>query len=86
MLHDFFRFHHNCFRDTVNWECIAEDECVRSCLIELPSILSVEQAAYRPSTPYLGAFSTFACTMQDVVWSHEALADLCDSHAWDSRL
>ena len=24
--------------------------------------------------------------MQGVVWSNQALADLCDSYAWDSRL
>ena len=37
-------------------------------LVHRTSILSVEQAVYRPSTPCLGVFSTFsACTMQDVV-------------------
>ena len=50
------------------------------------SILSIEQAVYRLITPYPGAFSTFACTMQDVVWSNRALADLCDSCPWDLRL
>ena len=54
--------------------------------LERTSILSAEQAEYRPSTPYLGAFSTFACTMQDVVGSNQALAQLRDSCAWDSRL
>ena len=34
---DFFRFHHNYFRDTISWECIVEDDYVRSCLIELQS-------------------------------------------------
>ena len=33
----FFRHHHNCFRDTISWECIVEDDCVRSCLIDLQS-------------------------------------------------
>ena len=37
LVYDFFRFHHNCFRDTISWECIVEDACVRSCLIELQS-------------------------------------------------
>ena len=37
LVFDFFRFHHNCFRDTTSWECIVEDDCVRSCLIELQS-------------------------------------------------
>ena len=58
---------------------------LRSILFDRTSILSVEQAVYRPSTPYLGAFSTFACTMQDVVWSSQAITDLCDPCPWDSR-
>ena len=85
LVYDFFRFHHNCFRDTTSWECIVEDDCVRSCLIELQP-LSVEQVVYRPSSPYLGALSTVACKMQDVVWSDQVLDDLGDLHAWDSTL
>ena len=38
LVNDFFRFHRNCFRDTIRRECIVEDDCVRSCLIELQSI------------------------------------------------
>ena len=34
---NFFRFHHNYFRDTIRWECIVQDDCVRSCLMELQS-------------------------------------------------
>ena len=34
---DFSRFHHNNFRDTISWECIAKDDCITSCLIELQS-------------------------------------------------
>ena len=60
-----------------NWLC--------SILFDRTSILFVEQAVYRPSTPYLGALSTFACKMPDVVWSNQALLDLDDSY-WDSRL
>ena len=37
LVYDFFRSHHNYFRDTVSWECFVEDDCVRSCLIELQS-------------------------------------------------
>ena len=59
---------------------------LRSILFDRTSILFVEQAVYRPNTPYLGALSTFTCKMQDVVWSDEALLDLGDSYAWDSRL
>ena len=77
-------FHHNRFRDTTSWECIAEDDCVRSCLIELQSF-SLSKLYFDPIHRIM-AFSTFACTMQDVVGSNEALADLCDSYAWDSRL
>ena len=77
LVYDLFRFHHNCFRDTISWECIVEDDCFRSCLIELQSFFS---------TTSLGALSTFACMMQDVVWSDPALLDLGDSYAWDSRL
>ena len=37
----------------------------------------VEQAVYRPNTPYPGVFSTsFACTMKDVVWSSQSLWSL----------
>ena len=36
-VYDFFRFHHNYFRDTISWECIVKYDCVRSCLIELQS-------------------------------------------------
>ena len=37
LVYDFFRLHHNDFRDTISWECIVEDDGVRSCLIELQS-------------------------------------------------
>ena len=52
---------------------------LRSILFDRTSILFVEQAKYRPSTPYLGALSTSACTMQDV-GSNQALADRCDPY------
>ena len=48
-------------------------------LFDRTSILFVEQAVYRPNTPYPGVFSTSsACAMQDAVWSDQAHADLCD--------
>ena len=34
---NFSRFHHNNFRDTMSWECVVKNDCVRSCLIELQS-------------------------------------------------
>ena len=37
LVYDFSRFHHNNFRDTISWECVIKDDCVRSCLIELQS-------------------------------------------------
>ena len=39
LVYDFSSFHHNSFRDTVSWECVVKDDCVRSCLIELKSFL-----------------------------------------------
>ena len=80
-VYDSFRFHHNCFRDTLSWECIVEDDCVRSCLIELQSFSSTK--LYIDPVPYRGTLSTFACKMPDVVWSDQALLDLDDSYAWD---
>ena len=55
-------------------------------LFDRTSIILVEQAVYRPNTPYPGVFSTSsACTMQDVVRSSQAHADLCDLWPWDSQ-
>ena len=82
LVYNFFRFHHNRFRDTISCGCIVEDDCVRSCLIELQSF-PLSRLYIDPHTLYLGAFSTFACTMQDVAWSNQALADRCDSYAWE---
>ena len=83
LVNDFFRFHHNYIRD--NKLGVYRKRWLRYILFERISILSVGQAENRPNTPYLGAFSTFACTMQDVVWSNHALADPCDPHSWDSQ-
>ena len=54
-------------------------------LFDRPSILFVEQAVYRPHKPYPGVSSISACTMQDVVWSNQALVDLCDPYSCDSQ-
>ena len=54
-------------------------------LVDRTSILFVEQPVYRPNTPYPGVFSTSGCTMQDVVRSNQALADLSDPYSWDSQ-
>ena len=35
LVFDFSRFHHNNFRDTTSWECIVEDDCFTSCLIDI---------------------------------------------------
>ena len=40
-----------------SWECIGEDDCIRSCLIEVQS-RSIEQAVYRPIAAFPDAFST----------------------------
>ena len=39
LVYDFSSFHPNNFRDTISWECVVKDDCVRSCLIELQSFL-----------------------------------------------
>ena len=36
---DFTSFNHDSFRDTISWECVVKDDCVRSGLIELKSFL-----------------------------------------------
>ena len=60
---------------------------LRSILFDRTSILSIEQAVYRPNTPkILVHFPLLLVRLQDVVWSNQALADLGDSCAWDSRL
>ena len=40
LVNDFCRFHQEYFRHTTSWECIVEDDCVRSCLTELSFPLS----------------------------------------------
>ena len=35
LVKDFSSFHHDSLRDTISWECVVKDDCVRSCLIEL---------------------------------------------------
>ena len=34
---DFSSIHHETLQDTISWECVVKDDCVRSCLIELQS-------------------------------------------------
>ena len=65
----FLRFHHNCFRDTISWECIVEDDCVRSCLMELQSF-SLSKLNVDPVHRILVHFPLLTCKMQDVVWSY----------------
>ena len=36
-MHEYFKKHHTYFRDTISLECIVEDDCVRSCLVEFES-------------------------------------------------
>ena len=35
LAYDFFKIHHNFFRDTISWECIVKDDCVTSCFIRI---------------------------------------------------
>ena len=37
LVNNFFRFHHNHFRDFISWECFVKDDCVTSCLVVLQS-------------------------------------------------
>ena len=83
---DFFRFHHNNFWDTISWECVVKDDCVRSCLIEIKSFL-LSKLFFDPIHSVLDVFSTFsACTMQDVVRLSQFHTDLCVPCSWDPRL
>ena len=76
LVNDFFRFHHNCFRDTMNWECIVEDNCVRSCLIELKSFL-LTKFDVEPIQRILVHFPLFACKKQNAVFPSQFCSDLC---------
>ena len=82
---DFFRFQHNNFRDTISWECVVKDDCVRSCLIELKSFL-LSKLFFDPIHGVLMSFPLFtACTMQDVVRLSQFHADLCVPGSQDSQ-
>ena len=83
LVFDLSRFHLNNFRDTISWVCVIKDDCITFCLIEFQS-LQLSKLYIDPIHRIPGVFSTSACAMQDVVWSNQALADLCDSYAWDS--
>ena len=39
LVYNFSNFHHDSLQDTISWECVVKDDCVRSCLIELKSFL-----------------------------------------------
>ena len=39
LVYNFTSFLLDSLRDTISWECVAKDDCVRSCLIELKSFL-----------------------------------------------
>ena len=38
-MYDFSSSHHDSLRDTISWERVVKDDCVRSCLKELKSFL-----------------------------------------------
>ena len=38
-VYDFSRSHHDSLRDTISWERVIKDDCVRSCLTELEFLL-----------------------------------------------
>ena len=39
LVNSFSRFHHDSLRETISWECVVKDDCVRSSLIEFQSFL-----------------------------------------------
>ena len=39
LVYDFSSFHRDILRDTISWECVVKDDCVRTCWIELKSFL-----------------------------------------------
>ena len=62
-----------------------KDDCITSCSRELQSC-SLSKLYIDPIHRILVSVSTSsACTMQDVVWSNQAHADLCDPYSWDSK-
>ena len=67
LVYDFSSFHHNSFRDTISWERVIKDDCVRSCLIEFQSF-PLSKFYVDPIHRVLMYFLLFsACTMQVVV-------------------
>ena len=83
LVNDFFRFHRNCFRDTIRRECIVEDDCVRSCLLERQSF-SLSKQNIDPVHRILVHFPLWLVRCK--TWFGQALLGLDDSNAWDSRL
>ena len=77
LVYDFSSFHHHSLRDTISWESVVKDDCVRSCLIELKTFLLskfyVDQI--HRVLMFLPLFSDG--TMQDAVLPGQFYLDLC---------
>ena len=80
---DFSSSHHDSLRDTISWEACRKG-WLHYILFDRISILFVEQAVYRPNTPFPGVFSTSACTKQDAVHPGPDLCVPCslDPQTW----
>ena len=60
LVFDFSSFDHNSFRDTISWECVVKDDCVRSCLIELNFFL-LSKLYFDPIHRVFWSFFQFFC-------------------------
>ena len=76
LVYDFSSFHLDSLRDTISWECVVKDDCVRHCLIELQSFPLSK--LYIDPVQWFDVSSMFsACTMQDAVLLGQCYSDLC---------
>ena len=67
----------NIVRDTISWERVVKDDCVRSCLIELKSFL-LSKLDVNPNAPCFDVSSTCSAgTMQDAVLPSRSCQDPC---------
>ena len=82
---DFFRFHRNCFRDTISWECVVKDDCVRSCLTKLQSF-SLSKLYIDPIHRILVPFPLLLVHCKTWFSQIKLLRISVVFYSWDSRL
>ena len=74
------------FEITISWECIVEDDCVRSCLIELESF-PLNKLFIDPCLHHiLVSFPLLLAQCKTWFGQIKLLRIPCDSNSWDSRL